>query len=113
MKLKTVLLVSIALRVALIAWGELQDRLLDVKYTGAWLFVYSKDRYSSWAHTHSHPCHMCIFAASLLLLVTSQTSTMSCSQTLHATWLRGSPPSCAAHTATHHCWPTCCCPTFG
>jgi hypothetical protein len=34
MKLKTVLLLSIALRVALIAWGELQDRLLDVKYTG-------------------------------------------------------------------------------
>lgn len=28
------LLVSIALRVALIAWGEVQDRLLDVNYTG-------------------------------------------------------------------------------
>lgn len=34
MKLRTILLVSITLRVALIAWGELQDRLLDVKYTG-------------------------------------------------------------------------------
>lgn len=34
MQLKQVLLVSIALRVALIAWGELQDRLLAVKYTG-------------------------------------------------------------------------------
>jgi hypothetical protein len=34
MKLRTVLVVSIALRAALIAWGEAQDRLLDVKYTG-------------------------------------------------------------------------------
>jgi hypothetical protein len=34
MQLRTILVVSIALRVALIAWGELQDRLLDVKYTG-------------------------------------------------------------------------------
>ena len=34
MQLRTVLLVSIVLRVALIAWGEVQDRLLDVKYTG-------------------------------------------------------------------------------
>jgi hypothetical protein len=39
MELKTVLLVSIALRVALIAWGELQDRLLDVKYTGGTTFA--------------------------------------------------------------------------
>lgn len=34
MELRTVLLVSIALRAALIAWGEVQDRLVDVKYTG-------------------------------------------------------------------------------
>lgn len=34
MNLRTVLLVSIVLRVVLICWGELQDRWLDVKYTG-------------------------------------------------------------------------------
>jgi len=34
MNLKTVLVVSIVLRVVLICWGELQDRWLDVKYTG-------------------------------------------------------------------------------
>jgi phosphatidylinositol glycan class M len=33
MQIKTLLLISIALRLALIGYGELQDRLLPVKYT--------------------------------------------------------------------------------
>jgi phosphatidylinositol glycan class M len=33
MQIRTLLLISIALRLALIGYGELQDRLLPVKYT--------------------------------------------------------------------------------